>query len=167
LRIIAARWQAAGRGFGRKEAGCGDGIAGWNNFQCSGNRIESLPVELSGKSVHSASSGGSRAGQPLREGIMLAWSRLSKNQRACGAFLFVVFLFGSPFLVTSVASISSRAQIGGALLCSIGLILNPLSFTPHTRAATNPDPTPIVCRGFFLVGAILFFTGVIVTPFFL
>ena len=98
---------------------------------------------------------------------MLAWSRLSRSQRVYGAFLIFVFLLSSPFLITSAASISSRAQIGGALLCSIGLILNPLSFTQPIDAATNLELTPKVCRGLFLAGAILFFAGIVVTPLFL
>ena len=98
---------------------------------------------------------------------MLAWNRLSRNQRVFGALLVVVFLFASPFLITSAASIAGRAQIAGALLCSIGLILNPLSFTQPVRALTSPDLMPSVCRGLFVAGAILFFGGIVVTPLFL
>ena len=98
---------------------------------------------------------------------MLAWNRLSKSQRLYGAFLVFVLMFASAFLITSAASLSNRAQIGGALLCSIGLILNPSSFTQPVRAAACLDLTPLVCRGLFLAGAILFFGGIVVSPLFL
>jgi hypothetical protein len=98
---------------------------------------------------------------------MLAWSRLPRSQRLYGAFLVFIVLFSSPFLITTAASISGRAQIGGALLCSVGLILNPMSFIQPIGAATTLDLTPKVCRGLFLVGAILFFAGIVVTPLFL
>ena len=98
---------------------------------------------------------------------MLAWSRLSGRQRAYGVFLVVVFLFGSPILIASAGSIPSQAQIGGALICSIGLILNPLSFTQSVGAVPDLHVIPKVCRGLFIVGGILFFLGIVVTPLFL
>lgn len=98
---------------------------------------------------------------------MLAWSRLSRNQRAFGAFLLFVFLFSAPFLIKAAGSISIQAQIAGALICSLGLILNPVSFTQPIRATTDLQLAPKICRRLLVVGAVLFFAGIVITPLFL
>jgi hypothetical protein len=105
--------------------------------------------------------------QPIQEGIMLAWNRLSGSQRTYGAFLVLLFLCSARFFLMSAESISHRAQIGGALLCCLGLILNPATFSRPVLAATDFQTAPRVCRQLYVAGAVLFFAGIVLTPLFL
>jgi hypothetical protein len=88
----------------------------------------------------------------LTWGRMLAWSKLSMKQKAGAAFLALLFLFSGPGLLYVASTTPDLLKTAGSLLCGIGVLLAPSSFSRSFGAPLQFTKMPVVSRLFLGAG---------------